>query len=387
MPSCGTAVIKIHFAHRTFRWTSEARGKAHVHCVIIGFAAFDQPGKCIYDYDQASDAPSVIEVPNISPYLFSGPDKVLQNLSKPLCPVPKMIWGNKPTDGGNLILSDEEKREFLKAEPGAEKWIRPYTGATEFLYGIPRWCLWLPEITPQELNMLVRVKQRVEAVRTFRNESDAESTRKYAAYPTLFRQIAQPSTNYILVPLHTSESRSYIPFAFVSPEVIASNACSLIPNGSLFGFGILTSMIHMAWVRQFCGRLESRYRYSSTLVYNNFPWPTDATPAQRTKVQEAAQAVLDAREQFPGSTLADLYDPVSMPPKLAKAHEHLDRAADRCYRKEPFLTDRQRVEYLFALYEQLTAPLVAAPRKPSRRRPAPGPAGDAMILDGGPGEP
>jgi len=206
-------------------------------------------------------------------------------------------------------------------------------------------------------------------VRKFRSESDAESTRKYAAYPTLFRQTSQPNTDYILVPLHTSENRQYIPFAFVSPDVIASNACSLIPDGTGFGFGILMSALHMAWVKQFCGRLESRYRYSSTLVYNNFPWPTTTGP-QKQAVEKAAQAVLDARQQFPDSNLAELYDPISMPPALAKAHDTLDRAVDRCYKPQGFQSDRERVEHLFKLYEQLVAPLAVAEKTKNPRKKA-----------------
>jgi hypothetical protein len=220
--------------------------------------------------------------------------------------------------------------------------------------------------------------KRVEAVKTTRLQSSREATRKLAAYPTLFGEDRQPKTRYLAIPSISSERRQFIPIGFLEPEIIASNKLVFIPNAEIFHFGILTSTMHMAWTKLVTGRLESRFQYSNKLVYNNFPWPSDATEAQRVKVEEAAQAVLDAREQFPGSTLADLYDPVSMPPKLAKAHEQLDRAVDRCYREEPFLTDRQRVEYLFALYEQLAAPLVAvkSPKKSGARKSQTSVSGD-----------
>ena len=361
--------VKIHFAHRTFAWESEARGKAHVHCIIVGFANHDTESKSIYDYDSDPETPTLTVVRNISPYLVEGSDRAVTNRSNSLCNVPKMSWGNKPTDGGHLILSPEERAELLNKEPTAAKFIRPYMGGGDFINGIIRYCLWLKGAAPNELRALPMVMDHVNAVKVMRLASAAESTRKFAAYPSLFRQIAQPETDYLAIPEVSSENRSYIPIAFLTEDVICSNTVQFVPGATLWHFGVLTSTMHMAWMRQICGRLKSDYRYSNTLVYNNYPWPDSATDPQRANVEEAAQAVLDARKQFPGATLADLYDPISMPPNLAKAHAQLDRAVELCYRKEPFATDRQRVEFLFALYEKLTAPLTpqAKPQKARRK--------------------
>ena len=362
--------LKIRFAHRTFYWTSEARGKAHVHVVIIGFGHGDARSKTLWEYEHEDGArPTRSSVRNISPYLFEGADVLLSNRARPICDVPGMRYGNKPTDGGFLILSAAEREELLVAEPGAATFVRPYLGAAEFLNGRQRWCLWLQDIQPSELRALPRVAERVAAVRAFRLASKAASTRKYADYPTLFRQIAQPDTAFILVPGHTSESRRYIPMAHLSPEHIVSNACFLIPNAGLWHLGVLSSAMHMAWVRQFCGRIKSDYRYSKDIVYNNFPWPQATTAVQQTRVEEAAQAVCDARAAYPDASLADLYDPVAMPPPLRKAHERLDRAVDVCYRRQRFVSERNRIEILFTLYEAAIAPLgmnANAPRQRAR---------------------
>ena len=356
--------IKIHFAHRTFAWQSEARGKAHVHCVIVGFANFDTETKWLYDYDSDPINPTATLVRNISPYLVEGPDRAVGNRSEPLSDVPKMSWGNKPTDGGHLILSPEERSELLSKEPGAAKFVRPFMGGGDFINGEERYCLWLKEATPDELQALPMVMKRIEGVKQMRLASRAETTRNYAAFPSLFRQDAQPSSDYLAVPEVSSERRSYIPIAFLTKDVICSNTVQVVPEATIWHFGILTSSMHMAWMRLVCGRLKSDYRYSNTLVYNNFPWPEVPSEAQVTWVEKAAQAVLDARAKFPTSTLADLYDPTTMPPVLAKAHADLDRAVDRCYRRDPFSNDRTRVEHLFALYERLSSPLTA----PSLRR-------------------
>jgi len=359
--------VKIHFAHRTFAWESEARGKAHVHCIIVGFADFDTDRKELFDYESDPEHPTTTTVRNISPYLVEGPDRAVSNRSEPLSGVPKMSWGNKPTDGGHLILSPEERDDFLKQEPGAAKFIRPFMSGGDFINGIDRFCLWLKDAAPNELRTLPMVMARVDAVKQMRLASKAESTRKYAAYPTLFRQIAQPDSDYLAVPEVSSERRPIIPIAFVSKDIICSNKIQFVPNASVWHFGILTSTMHMAWMRLVCGRLKSDYSYSNTLVYNNFPWPEEVSEAQQAAVQKAAQAVLEARALFPSSTLADLYDPTTMPPVLVKAHADLDRTVDRCYRKEPFANDRARVEHLFALYEKLSAPLVTY-EKPKRQR-------------------
>jgi hypothetical protein len=280
-----------------------------------------------------------------------------------------MRWGNKPTDGGHLILSEDEKSELISSEPAAEQYIRRYMSGGDLLDNRIRYCLWLRDADPASLRRLPRVMERINRVRESRLASRAPSTRAYAAYPTLFRQIAQPDTDYLAIPEVSSERREYVPIAFVSSDVICSNKIQFVPDATLFHFGVLSSRMHMAWMRLVCGLLESRYSYSNSLVYNNFPWPQEVTDAQRQRVEDAAQGVLDARAEFPDATLADLYDPNSMPQALRRAHTTLDRAVDACYRRNRFDNERQRLEYLFNLYEQLIAPLAAgAPRQRRRRR-------------------
>jgi len=357
---------KIHFAHRTFSWESEARGKAHVHCIIVGFGPIDAWGgqpKLLYDYENNPTEPTVSVVSNISPYLVEGTDNVVLSRTRPLCDVPEMTNGSKPVDGGHLLLSPEDKERLLAVEPQAAEYIRPLVGSEEFINRGTRWCLWLERAEPAKIRTMPEVMKRIEGVKAMRLASTKAATRKDASTPSLFAERRQPQTQYLAIPEVSSENRSYVPMAFLSSEVICTNKIQYVPGAGAFEFGILTSRLHMAWMRLVGGRLKSDYSYSAKLVYNNYPWPMDATEAQRAKVEEAARGVLAAREDFPGSTLADLYDPVSMPPKLAKAHEQLDRAVDRCYRKEPFTTDRQRVEYLFARYESLSVPLVPKPKK------------------------
>jgi hypothetical protein len=360
--------LKIHFGHRTFPWASEARGKAHVHVVIIGFAAFDAPGKRIYDYEAGTDQATVTKVGNISPYLVEGPDMAITNRSKPLSDVPEIGIGNKPIDGGNYLFTPEQKKEFIKIEPASKPYFRRWIGSEEFINGIERWCLWLGECSPAELRKMPETMKRVEAVRKFRLSSKSESTRKIAAIPTRFHVENMPNKPFLVIPEVSSERRPYIPIGFMKPDILCSNLVKLMPHATLWHFAVLSSAMHMAWVRQVCGRLKSDYRYSNKLVYNNFPWPQDATEKQKAAVEAAAQKVLDVRKEFPGATLADLYDPLAMPPKLAKAHAALDKAVDRCYRKEPFHFDRDRVEHLFALYEKLVAPLIVPSRRSGRSR-------------------
>ena len=359
--------LKIHFAHRTFKWESEARGKAHVHVVILGFGMFESADKKIYDYDSDGENVTIATVRNISPYLIEGSDTAIMSRSKPICSVPEIIYGSKPVDAGNLILSEQERERFLKDNPEATKFVRPFIGSSEFINGISRWCLWLTSATPQELRSIAGIKKRVEAVREFRLTSKKEPTRRKADSPALFAEIRQPSSDYLLIPSVSSELRKYVPIGFLSKEVVANNLVMFVPDAALFHFGVLSSSMHMAWMRQVCGRLKSDYRYSNSLVYNNFPWPQSPTDNQRATVEAAAQAVLDTRKAFPAATLADLYDPLAMPPALVKAHAALDRAVDRCYRAQNFENDRQRVEFLFALYEKLTVPLLPPVRKGHRK--------------------
>lgn len=291
----------------------------------------------------------------------------IPNRGKPLCPVPEIGIGNKPIDNGNYLFTPEEKREFLVQEPNAKPYFRKWIGSEEFINGIERWCLWLGECPADELRAMPLALQRVQAVREFRLKSKSAPTQKLAQTPTRFHVENFPTRKYLVLPEVSSERRPYIPMGFMSPTVLASNLVKIMPNATEYHFGILSSNMHMAWVRQVCGRLKSDYRYSSKLVYNNYPWPLDATDEQKARVEEAAKGVLAAREEHPTSTLADLYDPLTMPANLVKAHAALDRAVDRCYRKEPFHSDRERVEFLFALYEKLTAPL-APTAKPAKRR-------------------
>ncbi len=359
--------LKIHFAHRTFKWESEARGKAHVHVVIIGFGAFNTANKRIYEYDSGKEAVTIHPAKNISPYLVEGPDFAIATRRKPISHVPACGYGSKPADGGHLIVEEGDREKFLAENPGAQKYLRHMLCADEYLHSIPRWCLWLVDAPPSDILNIPGLRKRVEAVREFRLASRKEPTRHLAARPTLFAEIRQPSTQFLLVPRHTSELRRYIPFGYFEPSFIVHDSCSAITCASLYHFGVLSSGMHMAWVRQVCGRLESRYRYSTTLVYNNFPWPEKPSEKNQAAVVAGADAVLSARKEFPDDTLADLYDPLAMPPALVKAHAELDRAVDLCYRPQPFQNDRQRVEHLFALYEKLTAPLIPVAKKGRRK--------------------
>jgi len=359
--------IKIHFAHRTFKWSNEASGKAAVHCVVIGFANFDVATKTIFEYADIAGEPLAIGAKNINPYLVDAPNVLLANRTNPVCSVPNMVYGSKPTDGGNLLLSDDEKKALIAIEPQAEKWIRPFLGADEFINNVPRWCLWLSGIAPNELRAMREVSKRVQAVKEMRLESTKPQTIELALMPTTFAEIRQTDKPYLLIPSVSSENRKYIPIGYLPPDVIASNLVFMLPNATLYHFGMLTSSMHMAWVRAVCGRLESRYRYSNTIVYNNFPWPEDPSDKERQAVEAAAQTVLDARAAFGESSLADLYDPISMPPALVKAHQILDKAVDACYGKQQFQSDAQRVSYLFDLYQKITSLLPTAKRQRNKR--------------------
>jgi len=376
--------MHIHFAHRTFQWSNEAKGMAAVHCVIIGFGAFDAEKKTIYEYEDIRGEAHAIAARNINPYLVDAPDVVLVNRQHPICAVPEIGIGNKPIDGGHYLFTPEEKDEFLSHEPKAEKWFRRWIGADEFINNYERWCLWLGDCPPDELRRMPEAMKRVEAVREVRLASKSPPTQKLAATPTRFHVENIPDKPYLVIPEVSSERRRFIPIGFMQPDTLSSNLVKIIPNATLYHFGILTSTMHMAWVRYTCGRMKSDYRYSAGIVYNTFPWPDLPSPAgggragdeglstaadssndphpkslsrsrARDLIEAAAQAVLDARAQFPQSSLADLYDPLTMPPALVKAHQALDRAVDACYRKAAFASDAQRVEFLFERYQQLTS--------------------------------
>jgi len=357
--------IKIQFAHRTFKWRNEAKGNAAVYCVIIGFANFDSVNKRIFEYEDIKGDPHELKVKNINPYLVDAKDILISNKSNPICKVPKMSFGNMPLDGGHLLLSDEEKTEIVLKDPRVEKYIKPLISAYEFLNGKKRWCIWLVDADPTALKTIPEVLNRIDMVRNFRLNSKAPSTQKFAATPSIFRDRNNPKT-CIVIPSVSSEKRKYIPMGFFDISSIISNSCMLIPNGKLFHFGVLTSEMHMAWVKYVCGRLESRYRYSKDIVYNNYPWPEDPSEKQIIAIEKTAQKVLDARAQFPNSSLADLYDPLTMPPVLVKAHQELDKAVDLSYRPQPFPNDAKRMEFLFDLYEKYTSSLF--PTKKVRKK-------------------
>ena len=354
--------IKIHFAHRTFKWSNEAKGNAAVYCVIVGFANYDTNNKSIFEYENIKGEAHELKVKNINPYLVEAKDLLITKSSNPICKVPKMSFGNMPLDGGNLLLSDKDKSEFITKEPKAEKFIKPLISALEFLNGGKRWCLWLVDAEPSELKQMPEVLKRAELVKKFRLESKAPSTQKFAATPTLFRDRNQPES-FIVVPRVSSENRKYIPMGFFDLNSIVSDTCMSIPNGTLYHFGILMSVMHMAWVKSVCGRLESRFRYSKDIVYNNYPWPENPTEKQINAIETAAQKVLDARVDFPKSSLADLYDSLTMPPALIKAHNELDKAVDLAYRPQPFTSEANRMVYLFELYEKHTADLFTTVKK------------------------
>ena len=341
--------IKINFAHRTFKWSNEARGNAAVYCVIIGFSFKDKKEKKIFEYEDIRGEPHEIKAKNINPYLVDAPNVLIGKRTKPISKVPPMSFGNMPLDGGHLLLSEEEREEFLQKEPNAEKFILPLISAYEFLNGKKRYCLWLVDAEPSELKKLPEVLKRIDEVRKFRMNSVAPSTQKFAATPSTFRDKNNPES-FILIPSTTSENRKYIPMGFFSKNNIANNSCHIVPNGELYHFGILMSAMHMAWVSNVCGRLESRYRYSKDIVYNNYPWPENPSAQHIANIEKAAQEVLDACEKFPQSSLADLYDPLTMPPVLLKAHQNLDKAVDAAYSSKNFKTETERMEFLFGLY-------------------------------------
>jgi hypothetical protein len=343
--------IKIHFAHQTFNWSNEAKGNAAVHVVIVGFANFDTDNKKLYEYEDIKKEAHERRVKNINPYLVEAHDIVVTNRTKPLCDVSSMKYGSKPTDGGFFLLDDDEKGVLIQKDPNTEMFIKPFLSGREFLRSINRWVIWLVDVNPNDLKKSPEVLKRVEEVKQFRLKSKAKSTREYP-YHTLFRQVTQPDSDFILVPRTTSQNREYIPMGFFTKDFIVGDTCQAIPNGDLFLFGNLTSLMHMTWVKYTCGRLKSDYRYSKDLVYNNYPFPKNVSVKNRTNVEEKAQNILDIRTSFTDSSLTDLYDPLAMPPKLKKAHQELDKAVDKCYTKRTFKSDKERIEFLFGLYEE-----------------------------------
>ncbi len=350
--------IHIHFAHRTFQWTNEAPGKAAVHCVMIGFGMEEVKAPRLFEYDDIKGVAHEVAATQINPYLVNGPTVLLTNRTTPICKVPLIGIGNKPIDGGHYLFTEQERDAFVAQEPNSAKYFKLWIGADEFLNNRERWCLWLGDCPPAEIAKMPYALKRVEAVRAFRLASKSLPTQKIAATPTRFHVENMPLSEVLLIPAHSSENRRFIPMGYFGSEVIIGNANFMIPNATLYEFGILSSTMHNAWVRYTCGRLESRYRYSAGIVYNNYPWPTEPTDAQRSAVATAAQAVLDARAAHQTganpASLATLYNPTTMPPNLVAAHKALDKAVDAAYSKKGLVTDADRVAFLFAQYEKIT---------------------------------
>lgn len=387
------AGLRFHFAHRTFQWTNDAPGEASVYCVVIGWSLAEPATRWLFDYENPKAEPQVREVKRINPYLVDADDLFVTARRTPLCDVPPIVFGSmanhaapkrKDLEGkvseeeivrrtsDQLLLTTEERDDLLRKEPGAAKWIRRFIGSDEFINGLDRWCLWMVGITPGELRAMPEVMKRIAVVKQNRAASGREATQKLAETPWLFGEIRQPAKPYLIIPLHSSEHRAFIPMATVEPEIIVGNACSFVASDDTYLFGVLQSTMHMAWVRQVCGRLESRYRYSNEIVYNNFPWPAAPTDKQQAAVRTAAQALLDARAAQTGQSLAALYDAEVMPVEIRKAHAALDKAVDLCYRPQPFDTELSRVRFLFERYAQLIAAgqmnLLGPPTKRRKRK-------------------
>ena len=318
--------INITFAWRTFRWDSEASSKAHVHVVIIGFSDCENTRKCkIYNSDNTTIITNII-----NPYLLPNDLVFVESRKTPLCDIPEMEKGNIPVDGGNLLISEKDYKDKVQNDEIANKYCKILLGAKEFLNNKKRYCLWLKDASIKEIKKSKFIMSRVEACRNFRLKSPKAATRKYAEYPWLFMEIRQPDSNFILVPRHSSQNRKYIPMGFFDKDTISTDANSFIPNATLYHLGVLESNVHMAWVRTVCGRIKSDYRYSNDIVYNNFPWPTP-TNEQKERIEKTAQEILDARKLYPKASLADLYDPLLMPPELRKAHHENDKAVMEAY--------------------------------------------------------
>lgn len=346
--------VHINYAYQTFRWNSESNDQAAVHCVIVCFATFNRQTKLLFPINAQ---PSVVA--NISPYLMEGGDQYIVAAKDSLCGMPKMNFGNQPRDGGFFVISPEERAELLDREPALEKWLHPYIGAEEFIKGKERYCLWLVHASPLDISKSKILKEKVEAVRQFRLNSKAKTTNGYAKVPNCFAQMTQPEgVNYLIVPRVSSENRRYVPIGFMTPDDISSDAVQIVPEATLYHFGVLTSNVHMAWMRTVCGRLEMRYRYSKEIVYNTFPWP-NPTEAQRQKIESTAQSILNARALYPDCSMAVLYSETTMPPELRKAHQANDRAVMEAYGIKKgdaaYSSESACVAMLMKMYQELTA--------------------------------
>ncbi len=359
--------IKIHFAHRTFKWSNEAKGNAAVYCVIVGFANYDTNDKRIFDYEDIKGEAHEIKVRNINPYLVDAKDIFVIKRRNPICSIPEISFGSMPNDGGNLFIEDNDIIEFLKKEPESAKYIKPFLGAQEFLNGQKKYCLWLENLNPKDLDLMPNTFKLIKNIETLRKKSNRDATRKLALFPALFGEIRQPKSDFILIPRVSSENRKVIPMEIFSPENIVGDTCLSIPDATLYHLGILQSSMHMAWVRSVCGRLKGDYRYSNEIVYNNFPWPELITKKQKSAIEKAIQKVLDSRNEFNDNSLSQLYETGKMPAILVKAHIELDKAVDLAYRPQAFTSEANRMVFLFELYERYTADLYTKEKNKNKK--------------------
>ena len=354
--------IKIHFAHRTFKWSNEAKGNAGVDCVIVGFANFELSNKRIYDYEDIKGEPHELKVKNINSYLVDAKEIFVTKRTKPLCNVPKILKGNYYAKSEGLLIEENDLETLIKNEPNSKKYIKKLIGSDEFINNRKRYCLWLVDCPPDELRKMPLVIERVNRVKADRLTSRDKAMQKLAMTPTLFRETNNPDS-CLVIPVVSSERRNYIPMGFIDKNTISTNGNLIMPDANLYHFGILMSTMHMAWVKTTCGRLESRFRYSKDIVYNNYPWPENPSEKQIKIIEEKAQNVLDVRASFPNSSLADLYNPLTMPPALVKAHNELDKAVDAAYSKQAFTSEAKRMEFLFELYEKYSTRLFVKEKK------------------------
>jgi hypothetical protein len=352
-----TYKLKISFAHRTFKWKNEAKGIAAVHVIIIGLKLKDEKNKTIFEYEDIDGEPTIKQVKNINPYLVEGKDNFVLRRKNKICQMPDIMWGSKPVDGGNLILTEEERTDLLDKCPYLSQYIKQYVGAEELLYNKKRYAIWLKDADPRDIKKSKELRARIEKVRKMRSESKKAATNKMAAFPTLFAEIREPKGKVVIIPEVSSENRLYIPIGAVSDDCIVSNRNYMLIDINNYHFGVLSSKMHNVWIHYVAGRLESRITYSSGIVYNNFPWPDKPLEKNVDRVKEKAELVLKIREEYPDCSLADLYDPIAMPAPLAKAHRELDKAVDLCYRAQPFKDEMVRIEFLFSLYNKLVNPL------------------------------
>ncbi len=342
-----------------------------MHCVIVGFGLEDRKDKTIFEYADIKGEPLAVPAKNINPYLVDATNVALGKRNTPICNVPEMQYGSMANDDGHLLLDNKEKDELAGTHSEVLKLIRPYMGGQEFLNADLRWCLWLKDASPSLIKSVPPILERINAVKKFRNQSNRKATKKLAETPSLFGEIRQPNSSYLFLPKVSSENRKYLPIGFMPPDVIANGSSLIVPNAGLLEMGVLQSAMHMSWLRSVCGRMKSDYQYSASNVYNNYPWPGFAgevlSDKHRQAIEQAAQCVLDARAQFAGASLADLYDPLTMPPALLKAHHKLDAAVDAAYvpsgGKKTYASDAERVAFLFELYQRITSLLPAPATK------------------------